>query len=163
MVDGNRLGARAYKPLLIVLLAGTAFAVWIGQHKSRYQTSAETLDAWDIPRLAAYLNDKGLSLRMAATQKEGTIKDIRYANKAFLTNTDKEWNDLTRLAKDPKWVARWRGTLYCERNPAGDDLARQWGDCYLEVGSFVFFGDPELLVHVRDALTPLVSSEYRFR
>lgn len=163
MVDVNKLGARTYKPLLIVLLAGAVFAVWIGRHKSGFQTSAETLDAWDIPRLAAYLNDKGLSLRMVATLKEGTLRDIRYSNKAFLTTTDKQWDDLTRLAKTPAWIGRWRGSLYCERNPAGDDLARKWGDCYLEVGPFVFFGDPELLSHVRDALAPLLPSENRLR
>src|SRR5690348_148400 len=98
MLVVNKLGARAYKPLLIVLLAGAVFAVWIGQHKSGRQTSAVSLDSWDIPQLVDYLNDKGLSLRMVATLKEGTIGHIRYSNTAFLTTTDKEWDDLARLA-----------------------------------------------------------------
>ncbi len=154
MVAVCKLAARAWRPLLIVLVASAALALCSRQRKSGPPTSAVALDDWDIPRLADYLNRKGVPLRLVATQNNGTIR-----HNAFLTTTDKEWDDLSRPVKDPRWIGRWRGTLYCERNPEGDDLARQWGDCYLEVGPFMFFGDPELLARVRTVLATLVSSE----
>ena len=80
-------------------------------------------------------------------------EDTSYA--AFLTTTDKEWEDLNHLVKDPKRINEWRGTLYCERAKANTDLwylIRQWGANSLIVGPFLLYGDPELLVRVCDTV-----------
>jgi hypothetical protein len=135
-------------PLALLVIAALAIAV--GQRVGPSMPDASADDG-NIPRLLAYLNESGLGLRMIATRKEGGL----YPS-AFLTTTDKEWTDLNHLPKDPTQINRWRGTLYCEQGPGGDawsDLARQWGDCCLISGSFLFFGDPELLACVRDVLT----------
>jgi hypothetical protein len=135
-------------PLALPALA--ALAVAIGE-RAAPATSDGPTDNWDIPQLVAYLNEAGLRLRMVATRKEGGV----YPS-AFLTTTDREWLELNRLPKDSSRINRWRGTLYCEQGPGGDawsDLARQWGDCCLISGPFLFFGDPYLLARVCDVLT----------
>jgi hypothetical protein len=135
-------------PLALPALA--ALAVAIGE-RAAPATSDGPNDNWDIPRLVVYLNEAGLRLLMVATRKDGDV----YPS-AFLTTTDKEWIELNRLPKDPGHIDRWRGTLYCEQGPGGDawsDLARQWGDCCLISGPFLFFGDPALLTRVREVLT----------
>jgi hypothetical protein len=109
-----------------------------------------SLDDWDIPQFAAFLNERGLGLRLVSTMKGG---DARYT--AFLTTTDLEWENLNHLVKDAKRINEWRGTLYCERERGNDNwwlLTRHWGANYLIVGPFLLYGDPELLVLVRDAV-----------
>ena len=136
--------------LPLALLAFAALAVAVGQRVGPPLPDAPA-DDWNIPQLLAYLNEAGLDLRLVATQKEGGL-----CSSAFLTITDKAWIDLNRLPKDPKQIERWRGALYCEQGPGGDawsDLRRQWGDCCLILGPFLFFGDPDLLARVRDVLT----------
>jgi hypothetical protein len=133
--------------LLLAFVAVTLLVVGVGRRKGGRATPAVPLDDWDIPQLVAYLNGEGLALRLVPTQKNGAISQA-----AFLTTTDKEWDELSRLAKKQEWIGRWRGTLYCKRNMGGEELAYQWGDYHLVVGPFLFFGDPELLARVQAAL-----------
>jgi hypothetical protein len=150
MLSGSKLWLRACWPLLSALLVGL-LVVTIGQRKSRSATSAGTLDDdWDIPRLVAYLNGKGLELRLVSTQKDGAEH-----RKVFLTTTDKEWLTFNSLPKNQQRMDEWQGTLYCVRGPEDTwpDLIRQWGDYGLIVGPFLFYGDRELLGRVRAALT----------
>jgi hypothetical protein len=58
-------------------------------------------------------------------------------------------------------IHSWRGTLFCLRKSGENDwsdLVLSWGDCCLEAGPFLFFGDRELLARVRAALSALDSS-----
>lgn len=153
MLDGIKLWRRGDWPLLAILAASALVIVWI-PHKSRLPASPPPLSDWNIPQLAAYLNGEGLTLRLVSTRKDGWVGDS-----AFLTTTDKKWAELNLLFKHPHLIGRWRGTLYCEKNPAGADLARVGGDYTLVVGTFLFYGDPELLARVRAALTPLVPAD----
>jgi hypothetical protein len=157
MLGVSKLSWRVGRLLLPSVLVTALLAGWIGQRVSGPAKSAGTADDWDIPRLVAYLNDAGLGLRMVSTTKNGVIDQT-----AFLTTTTKEWENLNRLFKDRKQIHLWQGTLYCERGRVrffmGDDwsaLTRQWGDCCLVVGPFLFFGDRDLLDRVRAALTVL--------
>jgi hypothetical protein len=137
-----------------VLVAGALFLHCVGQRAGGPAPAAGPLDDWDVPRLVAHLNGKGLGLRVVSTLKVGGGTH----RMAFLTTTDQGWEELTRLLRGRSQIDRWRGTLYCERGPAGgdwDDLKRQWGDCCLVVGPFLLFGDRELLGRVRAALSDL--------
>jgi hypothetical protein len=140
-----------YRRLLpAVFLATALLAVWAVR---RPAGAARDLDDWDIPRLVDHLNASGLGLRAMATQKDATI-----GRTAYLTTTDREWEDINRLTKDPVRIDQWGGTLYCEQGHGrGDwpDLARRWGDCCLIAGPFLFFGDRDLLARIRAALTPV--------
>jgi hypothetical protein len=153
MPDGSKLWGRVYWPMLAIL-AASALVVVCTPHKSSPPASPLPLSDWDIPRLAAYLNGEGLTLRLIATRKDGLVDDS-----AFLTTTDKKWGELNLLSKNPQYIGRWRGTLYCEKNPAGADVSRAWGDYTLVAGTFLFYGDPELLSRVRATLTPLVATD----
>ncbi len=150
----SKLAWQALWLLASVLVAGVLFVRCVGQRTRSHATAAAPLDDWDIPRLVAYLNDRGLGLRVVSTMKGGGGSD----RMAFLTTTDKGWEELSRPVRGRSQIDRWRGTLHCERGPAGgdwDDLARQWGDCCLVAGPFLLYGDRELLGRVRAALSDL--------
>jgi hypothetical protein len=153
MTEG-KLAWRGLWPLGPILLAGALFVHGVGERTAGPATAAALLDDWDLPRMVAYLNGKGLGLRVVSTFKGGGGTD----RTAFLTTTGLGWEDLTRLPRGRAQVGRWRGTLFCERGPSGgdwDDLKRQWGDCCMEVGPFLLYGDRELLGRVRAALSDL--------
>jgi len=78
------------------------------------------LDDWDVLQLVAHLDAEGLHLRALPTAKDGLIDD-----RAFLTTTSVDWDDLNDLRKVPEQIVRWQGSLYCERGPAGADA---WAD-----------------------------------
>jgi hypothetical protein len=142
--------------LLLVLLVGALIAAAIGQrtgcawYRHCSPEAPLPLDDWDIPQFVAYLNGKGLGLRLVSTLKNGRI-----GQSAFLTTRDLEWMDLNPLSKAPKHIDQWRGTLYCERGvsePNWSRLTGQWGDRWLAVGPFLLYGDRELLARVRAAI-----------
>ncbi len=146
MLGMDKLSARACRLWLAALLAAALLGLWVGGHAP----PAGSLDDWDIPQLAAYLNRQGLALRLVSTSKEGANRE-----KAFLTTTGQGWEDFNCLPKDPRQLHHWRGTLYCEWCPPGhegSDLAFPPAEDCLVVGPFVLFGDRQLLDHVRALL-----------
>ncbi len=150
----SKLSLWAFRLLASVLVTGALVVHCVGRRTASPATPARPLDGWDIPRLVAYLNGKGLGLRVVSTLKGGGGTEVM----AFLSTTDRGWEELTRLPRDRSQVGRWRGTLHCERGPGGGDwadLQRQWGDCCLVVGPFLLFGDRELLGRVRAGLSDL--------
>jgi hypothetical protein len=153
----SKLSSRVGWPLLPAVLAAALLAGWIRSRAVDPAASAVPPDDWDIPQLVAFLNDAGLGLRIVSTQKDGVIGQA-----VFLTATNKEWDDLNHLPKHQKQIHQWRGTLYCEWGRAGflmgdawSALTRQWGDCCLVAGPFLFYGDRDLLDRVRAALAEL--------
>jgi hypothetical protein len=152
MPGASILLRRACWLLLPALLAGIVLVSGIGQRGEHFARPVVPLHDWDISRLVAYLNGKGLGLRLVSTRQDGVVDRT-----AFLTTTAKEWVDFNHLYKARNQIDRWEGTLACERGPAPSwsDLASLWGDCCLVVGPFLFFGDQALLGRVRVALTGL--------
>lgn len=135
-----------------VLSAMTLLIVSVRKHGADPAPSSRPLNDWDIPELAFQLKRMGMEVRLQAVSKNGPL-----SHSAYLTSTAKEWRDLNLLSKDPRRIHEWRGTIYCER--VGDSemshLLEQWGDRYLAIRPFIFYGDPELLDRVRIALDPL--------
>jgi hypothetical protein len=132
-----------------VLVAGILVGVAIGQRKN-VPTPTVQMDDWDIPRLVAYLNGKGLGLRLISTYKDGAVGPA-----AFLTTTDKSWTDLNRLQNDPELIDMWQGILHCDCGRSGEywsSQKRRWCDCCAIVGPFLLYGDRELLGRVCAAL-----------
>src|SRR5262245_29239553 len=124
MLGVSKLTARA-AALLPALLAAALLAVAVWQRQDGPPAPAVRLDGWDVPRLAEHLNAHGLGLRLVAAGEGAAVE-----RKAYLTRTGKGASDFNLLAKDPGRAAPWRGSLYCERGPAGADwsqLRRQWG------------------------------------
>jgi hypothetical protein len=151
MLGMGKLSSRVSPAWLAAFLAGALLAVWVGGGRA---PPGGTLDGWDVPRLAAYLNRQGLGLHMVSASKDGANQQA-----AFLTTTGKGWEDFNRLTKDPGQVHRWQGTLYCEWGSWGHEGSILGfpppEDCWI-IGPFLFFGDRELLARVRAALTEFV-------
>jgi hypothetical protein len=125
-------------------------------------SASRAIDTWDIPELADHLNRMGIQVRLRAISRDGPLtRDGLLTDSAYLTTTAKEWIDLNSLCKDPKRIRKWRGTLYCERIGERDVAhfyIEQWGDHCLLVRPFLFYGDPELLERVRNALASIAPS-----
>lgn len=140
-----------YYILSTVVLASTVMAVSFCQRLRNGSDAPPALE--DIRKLTDHLNRTGLAVRLRSTQKDGTLGAT-----AFLTTTDKSWEQLNRLVKDPKRIAEWRGTVYCERAEyeGRDWLLRSWNGHCLAAGSFMFYGDDELLERIRVLLLPSV-------
>jgi hypothetical protein len=63
----SKLAWRTFWPLASVLVAGALLVHGFGQRPASPATAAAALDDWDIPRLAASLDGKGLGLRVVST------------------------------------------------------------------------------------------------
>lgn len=124
-------------------------AIPFGQRRDVLVPEALPLNRWDVLQLASYLKEAGLNLRPQSVQEDGRI-----GQSVYLTSTEKDWQELNGLIKDPKRIHQWRGIVFCtyEGPIAAENLARQWGDQGLLVGPFVFYGDGELLARINVAL-----------
>jgi hypothetical protein len=136
------------------LLIGLACAVAPLGPRAATRKAADPLahlHDWDVPQLVSHLEGQGLGLRPVADCERG---DLRYG--AYLTRTEKDWVQLSRLFKAPERIESWRGTVHCGRltaPQARDVCSALWGDCCLIAGPFVFFGDRELLAEIRAGLS----------
>ena len=145
-----------------VLLCGaftamTFLTVWLGLRRAAPQPAPLLLDDWDIPQLAAYLNRAGVEVDVLPTQKNGVAR-----SNGFLMVVKKEWSYVNGLTKDASHIHKWRGIVYCGRQPPFilADLACQWHNHCLRVGPFIFYGDAELLARIGATLKHLAPMEW---
>jgi hypothetical protein len=137
--------------VVIVVAAGLLLSGWAGRQPAP-PPSLVVRGAEDIPGLVALLRSRGLVLRLASTRAHGDIHD-----NAFLLARARTWAELNRLVKARKYAEQWRGIVFCEcvRDPfpcLQRTEIEAWGDCCLQAPPFLFFGDPELIALIRDAL-----------
>ena len=136
-----------HKALPLTVLLVVASLLVANRARRSHGGERPPLDDWDVPRLVDHLRKEGLQLRVVPTHKGGVP---RY--NAYLTTTDKKWEEFNHMCKVSEQMARWRGSLYVERSNYPATRAEYWGDCCLAAGPFVFFGDRDLLVRVRNVL-----------
>ncbi len=107
------------------------------------------LDGWGVPELVRHLEARGLGLRAVPTGAGGSL-----SRNAFLTVPGKRPEGLAGLMKTPAQIDRWEGVVYCEYALRADEvqLYDRWADCCRSIGPFWFFGDPQLLARIRQAL-----------
>ncbi len=151
MISFMRTCSRHWLVLCISLLLGgtTLLAVRTDLRRKSVKTVTR-LDDWDMPRLLAYLSDRGLSLRPVSSSANGN-----FTNGVFLTRTSMELPQLNYLPRVRERIDLWQGTIFCQpfRDPELWDIQiADWGDCCLIVPPFLFFGDRELLAAVLEAL-----------
>jgi hypothetical protein len=84
MLNGSNLSWRAGWLLVSAFLAGAVLVLGVGPRKRGPTSPALPLDDWDIPRLVAHLNGKGLGVRAVSTEA-----DVVVHGTAFLTTTGK--------------------------------------------------------------------------
>jgi hypothetical protein len=105
---------------------------------------------WDVPRLVDHLHDNGVDLHMTSPYKGKPVADV-----AYLSESERPWEELIYLPASPEAVDKWRGVVYCEKvaSPAWrDQRIAQWGDACLDAPPFLFFGDRQLLGRIGGAL-----------
>jgi hypothetical protein len=116
------------------------------------RTEARTpmMKEWTVEDLVAHLHKSGVEFRAVPTFEKASVN-----SGAFLTTTDKPWDQLNTLRINVNEVDRWHGTVFCARAAKQDGteiLYELWGEGGTRVGPFVLFGDPELRVRIEDAL-----------
>jgi hypothetical protein len=107
-------------------------------------------DQWDCRDVVSHLQAHGLEFRAVSTAEHGPCDQ-----NVFLTKTAKTWAELNGTRKVVERLDDWRGTVYCEKiaNPGGQDVRfRLWREGGLQLGTFLFFGDPALLAEIAAAL-----------
>jgi hypothetical protein len=135
-----------------VALAALAVCFLAGRHMGQRRQATALLPPppdEDGISLARRLAPR-LGLRVVPTSQDGRPK-----HNAYLTATGLRWKELNVLPRSAEHLGRWRGTLYCERSNypnARPEEVDPGSDCWLRAGPFIFFGDPELLARLREAL-----------
>jgi hypothetical protein len=134
------------------LVTSTLFVgcwVWqLGQHHGG--AAGPDMADWDVPRLVGRLHDNGVDLHMTSPYKGKPVADA-----AYLSDSERSWEELNRLPATRDSVGRWRGVVYCEKvgpRPAKDVRVALWGDACLVAPPFLFFGDRDLLDRIGGAL-----------
>jgi hypothetical protein len=139
LLGGRKLG--------VVILLATALAGW-GAWQSGPRP--QSMDDWEIEHVVARLREKGLEFRTVPGDRRGLVgRDM------FLTMTDKSAAQLGVLGLFTEHLDMWHGTVVCKRAPTASQArwqAELEGDCYLCIGPFLFFGDPEFRLQIQNAL-----------
>jgi hypothetical protein len=102
-----------------------------------------------VSQLRSFLHDR-LGLDAAPT---GAKAD--YPCNLFLGRGPLERNRLMTLGRFPEHIGDWQGIVLVERiNPVWEisPLLLDWEGCCLQLGPFLFFGDPALLAEIETAL-----------
>jgi hypothetical protein len=137
---------------LTFVLVGGSLVIVDGCRRGLLQDvrPVQQIDTWDCQDLVRHLHSAGLVYQVVSTAQTGPCDQSVY-----LTKTEKRWADLNNAPKVRENIDAWRGTVYCEKMAKPWQRREQvqaWGDCGLQIGSFVFFGDPEMLVEIECSL-----------
>jgi hypothetical protein len=129
-----------------LLMGLTTFPWWMPGEKPH-----RPMEDWSIDDLVQHLRKSGLEFRVF-----GTFQDGRTCWGAFLTTTDKSWDDLTSLAVAAERLPEWKGTVRCtwigKGGLATESMIQLWGDGGERLGPFGLFGDPEVRAKIRWAV-----------
>jgi hypothetical protein len=87
------------------------------------------------------------------------LTDISPEEGLFLCERPEPREQLQGLRRAAEYSARWPGIVFCEFNKRLGEIdegeLERWGEYGLQLGPFVFFGDPALLRRIRQALPEL--------
>jgi hypothetical protein len=131
---------------VVVLLA--AAVAGLGAWRSGPRPTA--MDDWEIEDVVARLREKGLEFRTVPGDRNGNG-----GRNMFLTTTDKSATQLCNVGLFAEHLDRWHGTVICKResrSSLGRVRTEVEGDCYLCIGPFLFFGDPDFRAQIQKAL-----------
>jgi hypothetical protein len=140
-------------PLAAKLAGVLLFAcVAAGLGSLRDAPGGESMEDWQIEDLVVCLCQNGLEFRTVPTRPNGLLNQG-----AFLTTTDKPFQELDGLGVFPEHIERWQDVVrcyrVCRRFPELKVWTEVWDEgCYSRVGPFILFGDAELRARIWDAL-----------
>jgi hypothetical protein len=134
-----------------VFLSGGILAVGEGRRWMKTEAPAtERMKAWDCHDLVDQLHASGLHYQAMATSENGS-----WEQNVYLTRSGRKWSDLNTVPKLREHIDAWRGAVYCEKASAPwrrEEQLRDWGDCCVYIGPFVFFGDRQMLAEIEASL-----------
>jgi hypothetical protein len=108
------------------------------------------LEGWDCRDVVNHLRSTGLDYQVVSTSADGPRDQSVY-----LTKSAKPWSELNTTLKVRECIDAWRGAVYCEKVASAmqrREQVKEWGDCCLQIGSFVFFGDRDMLAEIASSL-----------
>jgi hypothetical protein len=130
------------QPTAWALAACLALAAWLA---CRGPAAGPAPD--HLPGVLCRLRQRGVALRLYTP--EGAQGEV--GRSLYLTADRREIADLKALPRISDCLGRWQGVAFAEElaEPALQGLD---GDGVLRYGRVLFFGDPELLARIREAL-----------
>jgi hypothetical protein len=118
----------------------------------RGQREVYTQD-WELAEFVDYLHAQGIRLR-AVTARADRLS----GHTVFLTESpDETWESFQLKSKTVERITQWRGSVSLSRLDSSMDpegLLWQWGPYGCRIGSFVLFGDEEVLERIQRAFGP---------
>jgi hypothetical protein len=133
---------------ILLLAGGATLGVW--QLSGPRPAPTPPQEAKDVAELTTLLESRGVALHAAALARNGPCDD-----RAYLTDAERPWAELSRLPAVREKVGQWRGVVMCEKVVPGSTPRvhlEVWGDAYLEAPPWIFFGDPDLRKRIGEAL-----------
>jgi hypothetical protein len=133
----------------IYFVAATAVATALAARSPSGQPAPapDPLASWGIPKMRARLAERLPHLVQTADAAGGQA-EVGF----YLTTAPRPWEALNRLSCVPERADRWRGAVHCGHYCEVLPVVEGWGEHGLVAGPFLFFGDPELLSQIQDAL-----------
>jgi hypothetical protein len=126
----------------IFLAAVTAVPLTCGL-RSRSATSPPTVtESRTFTELAEVLSQAAPDLHVVPTMKNGSLE------MGFYLCTDaRSWEQLTSVSRSYRRADKWQGLVCCERigHAFPEWEIQEWGEHAMQIGPFLFFGDPDLL------------------
>jgi hypothetical protein len=145
----SRRSSIAYRALFCCLFLGLIFVVVLRWHVWFPPPPEVPVSLRTVAQLRSFLQDQ---LGLYAAPTSVTAEN---PNNLFLSRGPVEWNRLMKLGRFPEHVGDWQGIVVVEPfNPQWNisPLLHGWEDCCLQLGPFLFFGDPALLAEIETAL-----------
>jgi hypothetical protein len=95
-----------------------------------------------LTELAELLSQAAPELRVMTVAKNGTFESGMY-----LCKYSRSREQLRLLPRTSTDVGKWEGVVYCERirSTLAEWEIQEWGEHAMQIGPFLFFGDPALL------------------
>jgi hypothetical protein len=103
-----------------------------------------------LTELTERLRRAGLALSVVP------LTDVSPEEGLYLCERPQSREQLQWLRRAAEYGELWRGVVFCEFNKrlgeVPDEELSRWGEHGMQLGPFVFFGDPALLRRIRQAL-----------
>jgi hypothetical protein len=129
----------------IFLAAVTAVALTCRLWSRPAMPTPTATELCTLTGLAEALSQDALDLQVVPMMKNGSPEFGFY-----LCTDARSWEQLAPVLRRNRDAHQWNGVVYCERNNGHSSSIPEreiqlWGEHAMQIGPFLFFGDPDLL------------------
>jgi hypothetical protein len=104
-----------------------------------------------IAELTTVLSQQAPELHTVPIVKNGSLERGFY-----LSTASRSWEQLGAVTRSARDAAKWQGVVYCEYvsniMPVSEGDIQEWGEHGMQIGPFLFFGDPDLLRRIEQII-----------